>query len=190
MAQDDLVRIAILDAAKRIFQRWGLNKSTMEDIAREAVKGKSTLYYYFKTKEELFDAVVTEAFNAVLQTARDAAEREFSAKDKLKRYIVVTIKESKEMIGLYTIVRDEVKRNHNFLDKLRQKFTEMEKAYIRQILTLGLRTKELAFISEDEITMATATILGVIHALELYLLLENDDTQQIDMAARMIINGI
>jgi AcrR family transcriptional regulator len=189
-SQDDPVRSAILGAAQRVFQRWGLNKTTMEDIAREAVKGKSTLYYYFKTKEELFDAVVTEEFTKVLKIARDAAEQESTAKEKLKRYIVVSIKQIKDQISMYTIIHEEIKRNHNFIEKMRQKFTGMEIGFVKEILALGVRSKELAFITKDEIDTAAETIVGIIHALELYLLLENDDVKQMDMAAKMITHGI
>jgi AcrR family transcriptional regulator len=39
--KDGDVKNSILEAAKRVFQKWGLNKTTMEDIAHEAGKGKS-----------------------------------------------------------------------------------------------------------------------------------------------------
>jgi AcrR family transcriptional regulator len=188
--QDDKVRSAILNAARRVFQRWGLNKSTMEDIAREAVKGKSTLYYYFKTKEELFDAVVTEEFTKILAKARDAANQQTGAKNKLKRYIVASITEITDQISMYTIIREEIRRNHNFIEKLRHQFADLEIGFVREILTIGVRTKELAFISMHEVNTAAETLVGVIHALELYLLLENDDKKQIEMMARMITNGI
>jgi AcrR family transcriptional regulator len=41
-------------AAKRVFSEKGFNKTTMEDIAREAELSTGTLYLYFKNKEELF----------------------------------------------------------------------------------------------------------------------------------------
>ena len=57
MRKNNLVKAAILQAAERLFQKWGINKTTMEDIAHEARKGKSTLYYYFKSKEDVLEAV-------------------------------------------------------------------------------------------------------------------------------------
>ena len=47
-------REAIISAATGLFSRFGLEKTTMEDIAKAARKGKSTLYYYFKNKEAVF----------------------------------------------------------------------------------------------------------------------------------------
>ncbi|PKN72465.1 MAG: TetR/AcrR family transcriptional regulator, partial [Deltaproteobacteria bacterium HGW-Deltaproteobacteria-10] len=60
MNKDEEVKQAIKAAAKRVFAKWGLNKTTMEDIAGEAGKGKSTLYYYFKSKEEIFETVAID----------------------------------------------------------------------------------------------------------------------------------
>jgi len=188
--QDDKVRSAILNAARSVFQRWGLNKATMEDIAAEASKGKSTLYYYFKTKEELFDAVIMEEFSQALGRARQAALRAVSAREKLKTYISVFIKENKEKISLYAIIRHELRRNFNVLDKLRDRFAPAEISYIKEILVQGIKTHELTFIDESEVNTAAETVVGLIHALELYLLLENDDIRQVDIAAKMIAHGL
>ena len=47
-------RQQIIVAAKRIFSEKGFNKSTMEDIAKEAELSPGTLYLYFKNKDELY----------------------------------------------------------------------------------------------------------------------------------------
>ena len=48
----------LIEAAGVTFSRFGYRKTTMDDIAFAAGKGKSSLYYYFKNKEEVFEAVV------------------------------------------------------------------------------------------------------------------------------------
>lgn len=188
--KDETVRDAILRAAERVFQKWGLNKTTMEDIASEAGKGKSTLYYYYKSKEEIFDAVVTTEFEEILAKAQKSTIKAATAKEKLKTYIVTTIVEMKNKISAYTIIRTEIKRNQNFIDKVRKLFIAKEEQFVIEILTNGVKSKEFNFLDENEVNTAAKTIIGVIHALELYLLLENDDTKQLDMAAKMITYGI
>ena len=117
MDKDDIVRDAILQAAERVFQKWGSNKTTMEDIAREAGKGKSTLYYYYQSKEEIFDAVVISEFEKILKKAKELAEETKTAKERLIKYIVESINEMKSRISAYTIIREEIKRNQNFIKK-------------------------------------------------------------------------
>jgi hypothetical protein len=108
----------------------------------------------------------------------------------LIKYIIESINEMKSKISTYTIIREEIKRNQNFIRKLRDLFQAREEKYIREILEFGLENKEFTFIQKSEVATAAKTITGMIHALELYLLLENDDTAQIDIAARLIANGL
>ena len=190
LSKDDIVRAEILKAAERMFQKWGSNKTTMEDIAREAGKGKSTLYYYYQSKEEIFDAVVIVEFEKILQKAKELAQETETAKERLIKYFVESINEMKSRTSAYTIIHEEIRRNQNFIKKLRDKFQAREEKYIQEILEFGLKNKEFIFIHKSEVTTAAKAITGMMHALELYLLLENDDTAQIDIAARFIANGL
>ncbi|HSU50274.1 MAG TPA: helix-turn-helix domain-containing protein, partial [Segetibacter sp.] len=60
VAKDELMVREILSTAKALFAHHGLKKTTMEDIANSLGKGKSTLYYYFTGKTQIFEAVVKE----------------------------------------------------------------------------------------------------------------------------------
>ena len=67
--KDELMVREILATAKKLFAQHGLKKTTMEDIANALGKGKSTLYYYFPGKTEIFEAVVASCakmFNAAI----------------------------------------------------------------------------------------------------------------------------
>src|SRR5258706_6057831 len=48
----------ILDAAAELIQRWGYNKTTIDDIARQAGVAKGTIYLHWKTREDLFEALI------------------------------------------------------------------------------------------------------------------------------------
>ncbi|HLP16953.1 MAG TPA: TetR/AcrR family transcriptional regulator [Bacteroidota bacterium] len=188
--KDEIIRAAILKAAENLFQRWGLHKTTMEDIAREAGKGKSTLYYYYQSKEEIFDTVITTAIDSIINKAKDSTEGIPSAKGKIRNYIVTTLMELKHYGSAFTIVRTEIKRNTGFLEKLRKLYEFRIQGHIREILVLGMATNEYTFADENELTLAVTTTVGLLHAMELYLLLENDDSAVIEMAAKLIANGI
>jgi len=51
-----------VDAATRCFERWGIPKTTMEDVAREAEMPRPHIYRHFANKEALLDAVIIRAF--------------------------------------------------------------------------------------------------------------------------------
>jgi AcrR family transcriptional regulator len=188
--KDEIVRLAILQAAERVFQKWGLNKTTMKNIADEAGKGKSTLYYYYKSKEEIFDAVVMAELEAVLSIAKEATRTAASAKEKLTKYIVTLLCEFRKKASLYTIVREEIRRNRNFIEKFRSYLEAKEERFIRELLRSGVKNNGFRSINERNLNTAARTIVGMMYAMELYLLLENDDLKQVDMAAKLIANGI
>jgi AcrR family transcriptional regulator len=48
----------ILNAASELMQRWGYNKTTIDDIARQAGVAKGTIYLHWKTREDLFLALI------------------------------------------------------------------------------------------------------------------------------------
>lgn len=190
VTKDDAVRDAILEAAKRVFQRWGLNKTTMEDIAREAKKGKSTLYYYFESKEEIFDTVVMMSLGEVISKAMSATKDLKSAKEKIKQYTVTVLVDLKSYTSIYSIVHDEIRRNQSFIERIRKKFDAKEEEFIRGILLDGLQSGEFTSFDRNGLVAAAKAIVGIIHAQQLYLFFENGDTAQVDIAARLIAEGI
>ena len=52
----------ILDAAERRFFLAGFEKTTMDEVALEANYTKRSLYYYFKSKEEIYLSIITRGF--------------------------------------------------------------------------------------------------------------------------------
>lgn len=57
---DNAKRRQIMDGASRAFLAQGFDAASMGEIARQAGVSKGTLYVYFKSKEELFEAIVEE----------------------------------------------------------------------------------------------------------------------------------
>lgn len=190
MEKDDEVKKNILDAARIVFQKWGLNKSTMEDIARETGKGKSTLYYYFKSKEEIFETLAKEEFSAILIKVQTAIKLETNAKDKLKQYIITMIKEIKNTVSIYPIVKGELKANKQFLQIIEKYLADKEEKIVFDILSEGQKTGELNYLAEKDLKKATEVLLGIVRALSLYLFFDVNDNEQIDIAVKFITSGI
>jgi len=188
--KDEDVKTAILEAAKKVFQKWGLNKTTMEDIAQEAGKGKSTLYYYYKSKDEILEVLAVSELNSIIKKAKTTVSGETSAKEKLKKYIAASLIEIKNTTSIYPLVKGEIKGNKEFIDKLSKQIDVIEESIIIEILREGLTSGEFNFLQESELSKAANVIVGIIRGLELYLFLDNDDSEKIDMATRIIAEGI
>jgi AcrR family transcriptional regulator len=69
-------RIALVDAATRVFLRYGFKKTSMDDVARAAGVSRQGLYLHFETKELLFKEAVLRLVDAMRVAVRAALARE------------------------------------------------------------------------------------------------------------------
>jgi len=65
-------RSCIITAAERLFLEKGIEKTTMDDISKEADYSKATIYVYFKSKDEIFNTIVYNSMNMLLERIKKA----------------------------------------------------------------------------------------------------------------------
>lgn len=65
-ALEQFNRDNIIRAARELFDTKGIEKTTMDDIARQADYSKSTIYVYFKSKEEIYNAIVRDYLDILI----------------------------------------------------------------------------------------------------------------------------
>src|SRR5918993_3375802 len=84
-------RACILQAARCVFARQGYADTVVEDIAGQAGIGKGTLYLYFRSKEDIFLAALSQDARRLEELTRDRMEQASSWHDKLKAYVDVRL---------------------------------------------------------------------------------------------------
>jgi len=77
----------ILDAARTIFIRKGFAASRMQEIADAAGINKSLLHYYFRSKEQLFEAVFSRALENFIPRVKNIIEAELPLDQKISRFV-------------------------------------------------------------------------------------------------------
>lgn len=182
-----------MKAAEELFQKWGLNKTTMEDIAKQAGKGKSTLYYYFKSKEEIFTAVAVKEMNEVFRITADAVESAANATDKLQAFARVKFQELRKRVNCYELVKQEVREMSEWTKLLRGKFDSLEVDLVKKILVFGIRNGEFMLFNEQELKLMSALIVNSIRSIEMELVLEDSDHDQkirIDFLSTILVKGL
>ena len=80
-------RAAILKAAVREFAREGVAGARTDAIARSAGVNKALLYYYFKDKEALYQAVLDEVFSGVRAAIQNALSQDLPPRERLAAYV-------------------------------------------------------------------------------------------------------
>ena len=83
--KEQIIRETIIESASVLFKKWGLKKTSMEDIAKSAGKGKSTIYYYYPNKEEIFLIVMERLAKGIVKNSKEVINQEKKAEDKLQK---------------------------------------------------------------------------------------------------------
>ncbi len=135
---NETVRVSILDAARVLFAKFGYKKTTMEDIAQELHKGKSSLYYYFKNKEEIFQAVIDWEQGVLLSKLHDIVESDLNPKDKLNEYVLIRMKTISELENYFKALTDERFGGLEFVKKVKESSEKEEVEMIQKILQAGI----------------------------------------------------
>lgn len=77
----------ILTAARKVFVSKGFDGARMQEIANEAGINKALVHYYFRSKDKLFEAVFTKAFNEVKANVSDLIDSDKPLLQKLDIFI-------------------------------------------------------------------------------------------------------
>jgi len=153
----------IVEDARKLFARYSFKKTTMEDIAKASGRAKSSIYYYFKSKEEIFKAVANQEMEKWMAEIKKAIAGESSPDKKICAYIKMRSSAVYEISAFYLFIAEEYFENYTFIDKLRSEFDKEETAIIAGVLNEGVRRK--IFTSMD-VNLAAKNILSLLKGLE------------------------
>jgi len=154
MASDFEKKEKIISAATSLFSRFGLEKTTMEDIAKAAKKGKSSLYYYFKSKEEVFAEVIKKEIAGLKTAIIVAIEKEDDPYNKFRKFVASRLNYLNEKADQYTNVKDEHLKHYEFVENLTADYSKWEISTIKNIVEYG-RDKGLFEVTDlDSISKA------------------------------------
>ena len=145
-------RQKLVDVARQLFAKNGLENTTMNDIATLSGKGRRTLYTYFKSKEEIYYAVIESELERLSDKLYAVIESELERlSDKLDEVAARRIRPQDKIIELiYThlsMIRETVVRNGNLraeffrniwmVEKVRKRFDDAEIELFRKVYTEG-----------------------------------------------------
>jgi AcrR family transcriptional regulator len=167
----DEIRIKIVSVAAKIFTRYGFRKTTMDEIAVATRKGKSSIYYYFPSKEEIFKAVVEkEADELKSDLVKEISQIEDPI-EQLRAYILFRMHKMKTLTNFYAAVKSDYLNHLEFIEKIRKNYDQNEVKIVTQILVKGMKDKK--FVVEDAGLSAVA-IVTAMKGLEIPLFINKD----------------
>ncbi|MGB9734673.1 MAG: TetR/AcrR family transcriptional regulator [bacterium] len=134
MNENDL-REKIIDASRNIFAKFGFKKTTMNEIASAVNRAKSSIYHYYKSKEEIFEKVLEKEEEELKKQISNAVEQESLPQRKLYAYIKTKMQNLNHLVNFYTILKDEyLGRHYQFIEKIKERYRQYEFEVIKNIL--------------------------------------------------------
>ena len=88
---------AIIAAAVKVFARDGLHKGKIADVAMEAGVGKGTVYEYFRSKDEIFMAILNQFFDQIEAGLEHILHLDISADRKVALLLEMNLEDFKKM---------------------------------------------------------------------------------------------
>ncbi|MBA7528893.1 HTH-type transcriptional regulator QacR [subsurface metagenome] len=180
----------ILNVAAKIFSKFGFQKTTVDEIARAAHKAKGSVYYYFKSKEELFRGVVEKEFHTLRSELVKAIDSGHDSKEKLSNYILVRMKTINDMANFYEALKNDYLVYIDFVEKIREKYDNEEIMFIKTILIGGVNNNEFEI---DDVEFASPAILTALKGLEMPFFLNNKYNElenRLGELVKILIRGI
>ncbi|NLN30696.1 MAG: TetR/AcrR family transcriptional regulator [Bacteroidales bacterium] len=131
----------------------------MEEIARALKMGKSSIYYYFSGKEEIFKAVVMNEANMLRNELTRTIKSVESPIEKLRNYVFVRMKSFEKLSNYYNAIFDKNLDHFDFIESVRTKYDREELAILRLILYDGARKKVFNVPNSEFTALAVQTAL-------------------------------
>lgn len=144
-------RAKLVDVARQLFAKKGVEDTTMNDIAQASKKGRRTLYTYFKSKEQIYMAVVESELEMLSTQMEKAASKPVSPDKKILELIMTHLDAIKVVVYRNGTLRADFFRDIWRVEAMRKEFDRKETALFRRVLHEG-KEQNLFDIDNVEIT--------------------------------------
>ena len=172
----------------------------MEDIAKKIGKSKSSLYYYFKTKEEIFEAMALEDMEQQHRNAVLVMNQYESIQDRFRSFVTSLFTHLCENKQEYSVFKAELMENPFLIVNITEKRNIYMDNFLKDVLKglqsspkYGIRRGEIRELSHEEIDIWAKAINVSLKGIGSRLFLGNDQDlfkDHLGFIADALISGI
>ena len=186
-------RDKLIEVARQLFAHKGVENTTMNDIANASDKGRRTIYTYFKSKREIYNAVIESETGQLLEKLKTIVHRDESPEQKLREYVACRFEAMKEIVRRNGTLRAGFFRDVRKVDRARKLVTNREIRFLYTILREGA---EQGVFHVENIPDTAVVITMAIQGLDVSYIQDGlrerglDKYRLIDCLSRLILDGI
>ncbi|MCX7773049.1 MAG: TetR/AcrR family transcriptional regulator [Clostridia bacterium] len=155
----------ILEAALKLFNTYGFDKTPTSQIAKEAGVATGTLFHYFSTKEELINHLYLRCKDSMLKRVLDGVENEKAYRGKIRRAYGNLLKWGLECAQEFLFFQ-QFSNSASILESTRQEGRERFQV-IYDLIEMGVRDEILKDIDPE---LLLNCIIGLVISNILFLM--------------------
>lgn len=194
---DDMMQKQILAASQKLFQQFGYPKVNMDDVAKAVGKGRSSLYYYYKSKDEIFQAVMDIEIGKTITDMTQAVAKVTGIEEKIKALFTAKLASSRKRKELYNALdtgmdSEEASRYTKARQEVHRKMVDRQKALLKEILEAGMASGALR-LDKGELDTLVFLLSSSLNGLKREMTLENNfmpAEPAIGLLVRLIFKGL
>jgi len=154
-------RRQLLDAAVRVFARKGFHASRVGDIAEEAGVAHGLLYHYFKSKDQVLEAVFHENWSLLVARIESVEETAEPASDQLRHISAIVLRTWLHLPDVVRVVIQEFGRSPELGERIGELTLPIDA--IQRVITRGIESGE--FRKDVDPVFAATVVYGAIDEL-------------------------
>ena len=186
-------RDKFIEVARSLFARQGVENTTMNDIAAASDKGRRTIYTYFKSKTEIFNAVIESETGDLVRELRLIVSLPTSPERKLHDYVCTRLEKMNEIVRRNGSLRAGFFRDVRKVDRARSIIAVKEIGLLMRILQEGV---DSGVFSMGSVKERAIIITNLIHGMDVPYIRNTLSEYNIgkdkivDMVSELILKGI
>lgn len=170
LSQEELLRSQILQTAQQLYQRHGIRKVTMDDVAKAIGKTRSSLYYYFKNRDELFEAVMFSLVEEVKNEMEGVMSHEKGLEAKIYVFCFAKVKGFKKTRNFIAAIesgleKEELSKFSTIMWKVHQKMMQAETDLLKKVIRESVTTREIREPDADALDTLLFVLLSSIRGI-------------------------
>ncbi len=191
LQKDELIVRDIVDTARGLFKKSGFKKTTMGDIARSLGKAKSSLYYYYPSKEDIFEAVLHAEMDELLEQIHQSIRHAGTSKEKLIIYCRCRLVKLNELCNLSDALKSEIGELHELhciTTDLKRQFDTTHVELVREILAEGVNNGEFKKLNDQNIELVAYLMVSAFRGLAAPLMVSQRLSPRLDLQIDSIVD--
>jgi AcrR family transcriptional regulator len=184
------IKNTIVKSATFYFSKYGFHKTTMDEIARHIHKAKGVLYYYFKSKEDLFNEALKNELNHVKAELLHILSIKEDPLTILKKYILTRLKLLSKVIIYHETIKADFFEEYAFVKDVRDDFARFEYAQLKQVMERG---KKEGYLEIKNMDRNVNILIMLLYSIEFPLFLQNKYAEYagtIEELAAIVMNSL